>query len=172
MKAAILLALAAALPLSAATISISPATPKAGDSVVVTVHDRGGACPSTATTAKLVGQTLQVDVAVTPGGCLQGCPTIDVPVAYWNPATKEYERIEVAEQVEVLSLAGNLGADGAETKIHAHATLGRRDGSAIGGHVLAATVFPTLEMHVVDYGATVVRGTDEETGLSLIKRVE
>lgn len=93
-------------------------------------------------------------------------------VAFWNPATKEYERIEVAEQVEVLSLAGDLGADGAETKIHAHATLGRRDGSAIGGHVLAATVFPTLEMHLVDYGATVVRGTDEETGLSLIKRVE
>ena len=86
MKAAILLALAAALPLSAATISISPATPKAGDSVVVTVHDRGGVCPSTATTAKLVGQTLQVDVATTPGGCLQGCPTIDVPVAYVAPA--------------------------------------------------------------------------------------
>jgi len=93
-------------------------------------------------------------------------------VAFWNPATKEYERIEVGEQVEVLSLVGDIGADGAETKIHAHVTLGRRDGSAIGGHVLAATVFPTLEMHVVDYGATVMRGTDEETGLPLIKRVE
>jgi predicted DNA-binding protein with PD1-like motif len=89
-------------------------------------------------------------------------------IAYWNPATKEYEKIDVAEQVEVLSLTGNVGVDGAETKIHAHATLGRRDGSAIGGHVLAATVFPTLEMHLVDYGAAVVRGTDEETGLSLI----
>jgi hypothetical protein len=86
MKAAILLALATALPLSAATLSISPATPKAGDSVVVTVHDRGGVCPSTATSAKLVGQTLQVDVVTTPGGCLLGCPTADVPVAYVAPA--------------------------------------------------------------------------------------
>jgi predicted DNA-binding protein with PD1-like motif len=93
-------------------------------------------------------------------------------IAYWNPATKEYEKIAVDEQVEVLSLAGNVGVDGAETKLHAHVTLGRRDGSAIGGHVLAATVFPTLEMHLVDYGAAVVRGTDEETGLSLIKRVD
>lgn len=93
-------------------------------------------------------------------------------VAFWNPATKEYERIEVDEQVEVLSLVGDLGIDGAETKIHTHATLGRRYGATIGGHVLAATVFPTLELNLVDYGAAVVRGTDDETGLSLIKRVE
>ena len=92
-------------------------------------------------------------------------------VAYWNPATKEYEHIAVDEQVEVLSLVGNIGADGAETKIHAHATLGRRDGSTIGGHLIAATVFPTLEMTVVVYDQTIVRGTDEPTGLSLIKRV-
>lgn len=93
-------------------------------------------------------------------------------IAYWNPATKEYERIAVDEQVEVLSCVGNIGVDGAETKIHAHVTLGRRDGSTIGGHLIAATVFPTLEMNVVVYDAAFVRGTDEETGLSLIKRVE
>ncbi len=89
-------------------------------------------------------------------------------IAYWHPATKKYEKIDIDEQVEVLSLVGNVGVDGAETKIHAHVTLSRRDGSAIGGHLLAATVFPTLEMHLVDYGAAVVRGKDEETGLSLI----
>lgn len=89
-------------------------------------------------------------------------------VAYWNPATKEYEHIDVDEQVEVLALVGDIGVDGAETKIHAHVTLGRRDGSTIGGHVIRATVFPTLEMHLTDYGAAVVRATDEETGLSLI----
>jgi len=89
-------------------------------------------------------------------------------IAYWNPATKEYEHIAVDEQVEVLSLAGNLGAG----KIHAHVTLGRRDGSAIGGHLIAATVFPTLEMQLVETAESIVRGTDEETGLSLIKRVE
>jgi uncharacterized protein len=93
-------------------------------------------------------------------------------IAYWNPVTKKYEKIEVREQVEVLSLTGNIGVDGAETKIHAHVTLGRRDGAAIGGHVLAATVFPTLEMDLVEYDETIVRGTDEETGLSLIKRVD
>jgi predicted DNA-binding protein with PD1-like motif len=89
-------------------------------------------------------------------------------IAYWNPESKEYEHIAVDDQVEVLSFVGDVGVDGAETKIHAHVTLGRRDGSTIGGHVIAATVFPTLEMHLVDYGAAVVRGKDEATGLSLI----
>ena len=89
-------------------------------------------------------------------------------IAFWNPATKKYEHIAVGEQAEVLSLAGNLGAG----KIHAHVTLGRRDGSAIGGHLVAATVFPTLEMQLVEYEQWIVRGTDEETGLSLIKDVE
>lgn len=93
-------------------------------------------------------------------------------IAYWNPASIEYEQIAVDEQVEVLSLVGNVGVDGAETKLHAHVTLGRRDGSAIGGHLLAATVFPTLEMHLTDDAASIVRGKDEETGLSLIKAVE
>ena len=93
-------------------------------------------------------------------------------IAYWNPETKEYEEIAVDEQVEVLSLAGNVGVFGTETKVHAHATLGRRDGSTIGGHLLRATVFPTLEMHLVDYGATIVREKDPETELILIKDVE
>lgn len=66
----------------------------------------------------------------------------------------------------MLSLAGNIGS-----KIHAHVTLARRDGSAIGGHLIAATVFPTLEMTVTVYDEAIERGTDEETGLSLIKRV-
>lgn len=86
MKPAVLLALFAALPISAATISLSPASPKAGDSVVVTIHDLGGGCPTMAATAKLVGQTLVVDVAPTPSGCLLACPTLDIPITYTAPA--------------------------------------------------------------------------------------
>ena len=92
-------------------------------------------------------------------------------VAYWDPATKAYEEIEVDEQVEVLSCIGNVGVLGDETKIHAHVTLGWRDGSTVGGHLMKATVFPTLEMHLVDYGATIVREKDAETGLILITGV-
>jgi predicted DNA-binding protein with PD1-like motif len=90
-------------------------------------------------------------------------------VAYWNKETKVYEEISVEEQVEVLSIAGSLTvAAGDEVKVHAHVVLGRRDGSAIGGHLLRATVFPTLEVFVTDTGAPLVRAKDEATGLMLL----
>lgn len=90
-------------------------------------------------------------------------------IAYWNPQTKEYEHIPVEEQVEVLSMAGDIGVTGDETRLHAHVTLARRDGSTVGGHLVEATVFPTLEMQVTDFGVEVTRATDEGTGLSLIR---
>lgn len=89
-------------------------------------------------------------------------------IAWWNPDSHEYEHIAVEEQVEVASLSGDIAIDGAETKVHAHIVLGRKDGSALAGHLLEGTVFPTLEMHVVDLGTRIERRRDDETGLSLI----
>jgi predicted DNA-binding protein with PD1-like motif len=92
-------------------------------------------------------------------------------VAYWNKETKEYEEIAVDEQVEVLSIAGSLATAGEEIKVHAHVSLGRRDGSAIGGHLLRATVFPTLEVFITDIGARLTREKDPATGLMLLSRI-
>ena len=90
-------------------------------------------------------------------------------VAYWNKETKVYEEIAVDEQVEVLSIAGSLARSaGDEVKVHAHVVLGRRDGSAIGGHLLRATVFPTLEVFITDIGARLLREKDAATGLMLL----
>jgi predicted DNA-binding protein with PD1-like motif len=89
-------------------------------------------------------------------------------IAYWNKTTKVYEEIAVDEQVEVLSLAGSLATAGDEVKVHAHVTLGRRNGSTIGGHLLRATIFPTLEVFITDAGARLVREKDAATSLMLI----
>jgi hypothetical protein len=89
-------------------------------------------------------------------------------IAYWNRETKEYEKIEVAEQVEVLALGGSIARSSDDVKIHAHAVLGRRDGSTIGGHLIRGVVFPTLEVFVVDNGARLTRQKDERTGLWLL----
>lgn len=90
-------------------------------------------------------------------------------VAYWNANAKVYEEIAVDEQVEVLSIIGDIAVDGGETKIHAHVVLGRRDGSTVGGHLLNGVVYPTLEMHLVDYREPLERVRDPETELSLIR---
>jgi hypothetical protein len=87
MKPVAILAFLAALPLSAATISLSPSTPKAGDSVVVTIHDGGSSICSLSTvlSAKLVDQTLKVEIVATPAGCTLGCPASEAAV-YTTPA--------------------------------------------------------------------------------------
>jgi predicted DNA-binding protein with PD1-like motif len=104
------------------------------------------------------------------GASLQGIGAFSqATIAYWNKTTKVYEEIAVDEQVEVLSIAGSLATAGDDIKVHAHVTLGRRDGSAIGGHLLRATVFPTLEVFLSDTGARLVREKDPATGLMLLK---
>ena len=92
----------------------------------------------------------------------------DAKLGYLDRERKEYDEIRVSEQVEVLSLLGDVAVEGSEPKVHAHVVLGRADGSAVGGHLLEAHVWPTLEV-VVDEAPTYLRKrSDPETGLALI----
>ena len=83
---------------------------------------------------------------------------------------KDYERIPVREQVEALSLVGDIALDEqGRPKVHVHAVLGRRDGSAVGGHLLEARVRPTLEVIVTDSPSWLRRVCDPVSGLALIR---
>jgi hypothetical protein len=90
-------------------------------------------------------------------------------VAFFDLETKEYLPIEVDEQVEVLSLVGNVSLAGDVHKVHVHAVLGRRDGSTVGGHLLSAEVRPTLEVMLTESPAHLRRHHDEKTGLALLE---
>lgn len=92
----------------------------------------------------------------------------DVTLAYFDMEKKEYEEIPVREQVEVLTLAGNIGTHDGETKLHAHVVVGRRDGTTRGGHLMKAHVRPTLEVVVTETPSYLRRKEDKETGLPLI----
>jgi uncharacterized protein len=92
----------------------------------------------------------------------------DVRIGFLDPETKEYEPIVVDEQVEVLSLVGDVSLQDGEPRIHAHVVLGKRDGSAHGGHLLEAHVWPTLEVVLTESPAHLRREVDSETGLPLI----
>lgn len=93
-----------------------------------------------------------------------------VTLGYFDLGARDYLRIEVDEQVEVLSLTGNVALAGREPKIHAHVVLGKRDGSAHGGHLLDARVRPTLELVAVESPGHLRRSVDEATGLPLLPR--
>jgi hypothetical protein len=92
----------------------------------------------------------------------------EVVLGYFDRKQKEYEEIRVDEQVEVLSLAGDIAVADGEPKVHAHVVVGRRDGSAHGGHLLRANVWPTLEVVVTTAPAHLRKRHDPETGLALI----
>lgn len=89
-------------------------------------------------------------------------------LGYFDIEQKEYERIPVEEQVEVLSLVGDVALNRGEPELHAHVVLGGRDGTTRGGHLLEARVRPTLEVVLVESPEHLKKRTDEETGLALI----
>jgi predicted DNA-binding protein with PD1-like motif len=94
----------------------------------------------------------------------------DVLLAYFDWQTKEYKEIPVDEQVEVLTLAGDVAWTGdGEPVVHAHVVVGRSDGSTRGGHLKKAHVRPTLELILTEYPKHLERKHDPETGLTLIR---
>jgi hypothetical protein len=84
----------------------------------------------------------------------------------WN--AKDYKRIPVEEQVEVLSLVGDVAESKGEPALHIHAVLGKSDGSVVGGHLLEGHVRPTLEIILTKPPAHLRKKKDPETGLALI----
>jgi len=72
------------------------------------------------------------------------------------------------EQVEVLSLVGDIALKDNMPQVHAHAVVGKSDGTAHGGHVIEAHVWPTLEVILTESPKHLRRKTDSETGLALI----
>jgi predicted DNA-binding protein with PD1-like motif len=63
----------------------------------------------------------------------------DVTLVYFDWKSKEYEKIPLAEQVEVLSLIGDVALKDGQPKFHAHAVVGRSDRTTSGGHLRQAT---------------------------------
>jgi predicted DNA-binding protein with PD1-like motif len=92
----------------------------------------------------------------------------DVILQFFDRSRMEYRDIPVTEQVEVLSLEGNIVRQDDGFKVHAHAVVGLIDGSTRGGHVKEAHVWPTLEVVVEESPLHLRRRLDEETGLTLI----
>jgi predicted DNA-binding protein with PD1-like motif len=94
----------------------------------------------------------------------------DVMLGYFHWQKKDYKKIPIREQVEVLSLVGDIALkEDGEPEVHAHVVVGKADGSAWGGHLMEAHVRPTLEVIVVESPEHLRRVHDPETGLALIR---
>jgi predicted DNA-binding protein with PD1-like motif len=93
----------------------------------------------------------------------------DVMLGYFDREKKQYQEIPIVEQVEVLSLVGDIALKDNTPQIHAHVVIGKADGTAHGGHILEAHVWPTLEVVLTESPKHLRRKIDPETGLALIE---
>jgi predicted DNA-binding protein with PD1-like motif len=89
-------------------------------------------------------------------------------VGWFDRAARQYRRIPVDEQCEVLSLIGDV-AEGQDGPIlHVHVVLGLSDGTTRGGHLLEGQVFPTLEVVVTETPAELRKVMRPDLGIALI----
>lgn len=132
-----------------------------GRRVLVVVCDPGEEAVGTVTAA--VAERGIAGAQVTAVGGLQGGE-----LGYYDRTARDYTRISVAEQVEVLSLLGDVAVRDGRPQLHLHAVLGRRDGSTMGGHLLSGNVWPTLEVVVTEVAPELAKRFDPETGLALL----
>ena len=93
----------------------------------------------------------------------------DVTLGFFVRERRDYKRIPLTEQVELLTLAGDIALKDGEPQVHAHVVVGKADGTAWGGHLLEGHVWPTLELVLVESPAELQRRVDEETGLPLMR---
>lgn len=90
-------------------------------------------------------------------------------LGFFDFSIKDYKKIEIDEQVEVLNIAGDISLYNKNIQLHAHVIVGKKDGTTQGGHLLKAYVHPTLEIILTESPAFLQRKWNEETGLPLIE---
>lgn len=89
-------------------------------------------------------------------------------LGYFDFSIKDYKKIPVEEQVEVLAFTGDVSMYKDEPKVHAHVVLGKSDGSTCGGHLLKGYAHPTLEIILTESPAWLKRKMDPDSEIPLI----
>jgi uncharacterized protein len=90
---------------------------------------------------------------------------------WFDGEKKAYKKIPITQQVEVISLVGDIGLVNGKPVVHAHGVVGLEDGTTRGGHIISATVWPTLELFLTDEPRSLVKEEDPDTGLFLFHPV-
>jgi predicted DNA-binding protein with PD1-like motif len=94
--------------------------------------------------------------------------TSGADLGYLDIADKAYHPIPVHQQVEVLSLMGDVATFEGKPAIHMHTILGRRDGSTVGGHVWKLVANPTLEVFMTVDKVPLLKKEDAASGMRVI----
>ncbi|MGN6199536.1 PPC domain-containing DNA-binding protein [Humibacter sp.] len=93
-----------------------------------------------------------------------------VKLAWFDWEAKEYRTsVELDEQVELVSVVGDVAENKGEPSVHAHVVIARSTGDALGGHLKRAVVRPTCEVVLTETEERLRKRVDPESGLPLIR---
>jgi uncharacterized protein len=91
-------------------------------------------------------------------------------LGWFNWETKKYDPSCVLdEQMELLSLIGDIALKDGEPHVHAHVVVRGSDGIAHGCHLLEARVRPTCELILTESPIHLQKKFDPESGIALIQ---
>ncbi len=105
----------------------------------------------------------EIDSAVFYG--IGACSTAEI--AFYNIDKKEYEPREINEEMEIVSLIGNIAMLDDEHIVHAHIVLSDREMKAFGGHLNRAVISGACEIFLTELDR-LSRRYDDDTGLNLL----
>jgi predicted DNA-binding protein with PD1-like motif len=92
----------------------------------------------------------------------------EVILSFYDLDEKKYIDVTLQEDVEIVSLTGNVGWLQNEYAFHAHGVFATKDYSTKGGHVKKLVVSATCELFLTTLTKKLVRKYDEQTGLQLL----
>jgi predicted DNA-binding protein with PD1-like motif len=93
----------------------------------------------------------------------------EATVGFFDFLKKDYKKIAIPQPTEVLSLTGDITQYKNAPQVHAHVVLGKEDGTAHGGHLMKAEVYPTLEIVLTDSPFHLQRKMNDTLGLPMIE---
>ena len=89
-------------------------------------------------------------------------------VAWFDESRKQFKLIPITQQLELVSMIGDVALSNGKPAVHTHVAVASSDGTVRGGHLIDARVFPTLELFLTAYPTALEKKLDETTGLMLI----
>ena len=89
-------------------------------------------------------------------------------LAWLDIPKKMYRRIAVTQQVEVVSLIGDIAVFNGVPVVHMHTVLSKSDGSTIAGHVFELVTNPTVEVFMTVNKTPLGKKADDLSGMKLI----
>jgi len=100
-------------------------------------------------------------------GIIKGIGAVEsAKLGYFNQQTKEYEERYFNENMEIVSLTGNISLKNDEPFPHLHAVFSKKDFSLVGGHLLSDTLVYAFEFEIVAFeGQPHIREFDQVIGL-------